>query len=446
MTGRTLKYMAVTLMLTLGTAALSQSLVVSTTYGGLPANADRVLITGEDGRWREVKGEQGAYSLDVGSLRYSLAIVCFEPAGPHVTVYRFLVEELPALHHDCAGRSDLLAPRYRVRGEVVAHSFPENDSAEAGSPARRQLPTVLSVHHGALQLSVVAGFNTNFNVPVPGNLGSDLLALQSQASQPPERAVLHRNVDLSTASRFMFDMGSPDALELDRWTLSLGQPTDTTPGEAPAVSLSARLMTCGGVAVDMGSGLSLPDERSEIGFSALPEHAAQPCDTYELMVMELEPGGNAVRLTAMHIDKPQSTELALPPVGPMPVIDTVGTDPLRARLAWVPDQTAVFLVGGLTDGNVRWSFVQSPMLPPSVTLPAWGADAGVPQLRGGAYQWHFGTVRSEQALQDVLGAYSQTERVGQYAAWTTPATPLTFSVWLTGGVWLPLAADLPGGR
>lgn len=433
-------------LLGLGGLAGAQELTLRTTYGGVAANADRVLVTGEDGRWREARGADGHYRIDIGSPRYSLAVVCFEPAGPHVRLYRFFLAELAELSHDCAGRSDLLAPRYRVRGEVVAFSDRGGQGAGAGT-----LPTMLSVHHGRLQLSAVAGFNTSFNTPVPGNLGSDLLALQSLPGQPPERAVLHRNVDLSGSPRFMFDMGAADAVELDVWRLVVEAGGSLDAEEAPrpqTISLAARLLTCGGTVVAMAPGALtqvLPGLSAETLFASLPPEAREPCDAYELTAMELL-GSESLRLAAALTAEPQDTTFVLPPTGPEPVIDTVGSEPLRARIAWSPDMTAAFLVGGLTDGSVTWSFVQSPSAPPSITLPPWGADAGVPALRGGSYRWHFGAVRTSGTLADALSAYSQSEWLGQLAVWGPAAAELSYQVWLTGGLWVPLAIDLPGSR
>ena len=65
--------------------------------------------------------------------------------------------------------------------------------------------------------------------------------------------------------------------------------------------------------------------------------------------------------------------------------DDLGAEPLRARLSWEAEPGVLYYLGGLSDGRVNWSFVQSASLAPSITLPPWGADLAAPEVRGGSF-------------------------------------------------------------
>ena len=102
-------------------------------------------------------------------------------------------------------------------------------------------------------------------------------------------------------------------------------------------------------------------------------------------------------------------------------------------------------LGGLSDGRVNWSFVQSASLAPSITLPPWGADLAAPEVRGGSFTWNFGAVRSGSELEQVLHAYAQNSLTGHGQFWGPTQAGLEYQLFILGGPWAPHATENPGG-
>lgn len=405
---------------------LAQSVTLHTKYGPTAANADRVMVSGEDGRWHEVTGEAGTYTLQLDSLRYSLAVTCFGPPGPgqgpHVTIYRFMADEMPVLRHACPGQGDVLTPPTQLRGTVTG--------VQDGP----------GLHHVTVQLGPRQLFarvvleGTEFGARFATPAAADLLALYGPLGQAPTLALLHREADWSGGLPPL-DFTADGALQLQEHTLTVDQ--------APFTTLAARLITCNGTSVDVAA--AVPAGTEESSYAALPQGARAECDRYELTAFALEPGGLGMRLASTTLAEPASVRLQLPPPVGQPVIETVGTDPLRARFSWEAQPGVSLYLGGLTDGRVTWNFVQSARLAPSVTLPPWGADLGAPDFFGGAYSWTFGAVRSEGQIQQLLHAYGQHSVVGRDQFWAPTTAGLSYQVQLTGGTWAPHSSGSAGG-
>ncbi len=403
---------------------LAKSLTLFTKYGPLAANADRVMVSGEDGRWYEAAGSDGTYLIELEGSRFSLVVTCFSPEGPDVTVYRFLAAELDELRHVCAGSGDLLTARTHVTGEV-------STGAKTETPEHR-----LVVQYGAQVLYVGPAHEGASFIASVGVGTADLLALYGPRGAPPTAARLQRDLAMPEGAALEFDFAEGGGAQLEQHALTVK--------EAEHASLAARLVTCSGLSADVGA--VAPAGRPVLQYGVLPEDLARECDRYELTAFHLAPDGVTVRLASVSLAAPGDLELELPaPVG-LPAIETVGTDPLRARLSWQSDPGVLFYLGGLTDGRVRWSFVQSAWLAPSITLPPWGADVGAPGLRGGAFSWTFGAVQSAGALGEAVHAYAQHSVTGQGQFWQSVTAGLEHQVFLTGGHWAPHASELPGSR
>lgn len=424
--------------LLLSTAALAQTVTLHTMYGPVAANADRVMVSGEDGRWSEVVGSGGTYLVELEGSRYSLAVTCFANTGPHITVYRFLADELPTLRHVCPGRGPVLADTTSFTGEIRAGAQPSEGIYGA------------TVQLGPRQLfsGVVQGSATFSASGVPSSAlegAADLLALYGPLGEAPTLALLERGAALTagTAGAIgadgateLFDFGADAALPLQHHELTVT--------EAERATLAARLITCTGLSADVAA--AVPAGTQASSFAALPSSAARECDRYELTAFATDASGFTLRLASVSLAEPGSYAFEFPEPVAQPVIETVGTDPLRARFTWQAEPGVLLYLGGLTDGRVTWNFVQSPWLAPSITLPPWGAGVGVPDVRGGHFNWGFGAVRSAGAVGPVLHAYSQHSLTGHGQFWSEVEAGLEFSVYLTGGTWAPHATELPGSR
>ncbi len=422
-----MKSVALTVLFTLllAGAATGQTVTLYTQYGASAANADRVMVSGLDGRWREVAGVDGTYLVEPEGSRYSLAVTCFTDSGPHVTVYRFLVDELPALRHVCRGRSDVLADVVRFEGVIT----PASGATSGLQSVAVQLGS-RPLHAGALQGP------TRFSASVVAGQAADLLALYGPLGGAPTLGLLERQVHVTDVNSDWFDFTSPSALELEHHLLSF---TGTE-----RVTLNSYLVTCSGARAQVGA--AVVAGTAEARFAALPAAAREECDRYELTAFATDAEGTALRLTTAMLAEPASRELTLPaPVG-SPVIETVGAEPLRARLSWAAEPGVLYYLGGLTDGRITWSFVQSALLAPSITLPPWGADLAAPEVRGGSFTWSFGAVRSEFDLEQVLHAYGQNSVTGHGEFWGPTEPGLEYQLHLHGGPWAPHATEPSGGR
>lgn len=419
-----MKRLTLTALLLVYAVAGAQTLTLTTWYGPAPANADRVLVSGEDGQWQRVEGAGGTYLLKVAGERYSLAVTCFGAEGPTVTVYRFQTNEVANLQHTCAGNGDVLAAPTRVTGELLGPA-----------PAGR-IPNLATLHLGPWQL--YAGplpAATQFSAAVPAVEGMDMLALLSTPGAAPSRAVLQRQANPSGAPAVL-DFGGSAALELEHHELAV------VPSER--ASLEAWLHTCGGIRAAVGAPTAAGSQRST--YAALPQGAGEECDRYELTAFSTDQAGSTLRLTTRFLAEPTDAAFVLPADVGLPTIETVGTDPLRARFTWQPEQDALFYIGTLTDGRVTWNFVQSATLPPAITLTPWGADAGVPDLRGGDFTWGFGAARSASEVEAVLRAYQQRNLTDGAVVGVPVPAGLSYELFLTGGAWAPHAGALPGSR
>jgi hypothetical protein len=425
-----LKRLLLTVLLLLGApVAAAQTLTLHTMFGPSPANADRVMVSGEDGRWREVEGAGGVYTAQLEGARYSLAVTCFTPQGPTITVYRFLLDEVSSLQHTCPGQGDVLTTPTRVTGELRT------------GPSAGRVPNLASVYVGGRQVySGVASEGATFGATMPPSAGADLLALDAALGEVPGRALLQRGADLADAP-LLLDLTSEQALELVQYELAVA---DAESAMLENTTLTARLVTCGGLNAPVGA--AVPAGSSRAAYAALPEAVREECDRYELTALATDATGMTLRLASAVLAEPTATELVLPEPVALPLIDTVGTDPLRARFTWQQEPGVLFYVGALTDGRVTWNFVQSAWLAPSMTVAPWGADVAAPDLRGGEFYWGFGAVRGAGGVDQVLRAYLQSSVTGQGGYWG-PVTPgLAFQLYMTGGPWAPHATELPGSR
>lgn len=420
-----MKRAALTLLLAslLAGPASAQTLTLFTRYGPAPANADRVMVSGEDGRWIEVAGSGGAYEIQLEGTRFSLLVTCFSAQGPEVTVYRFLSDELSSLQHVCPGRGDVLASPHRLSGEF-----------RTTTPASPELHAGEVLYGPQLLYSRLVEDRASFNLAVQPHEPADLLALYGPLEGPPELADLRRGFELPASSAVLFDFAGGNVLSLEQHELTAPEGT----------SLFARLVTCNGLTARVDA--ALPSPNGTLPYAALPSAAAEECDRYELTALALEDDGFSMRLASVALATPGPYELELPAVNGRPLVETVGTDPLRARLSWQSEPGVQFYLGGLTDGRVSWRFVQSAWLAPSVTLPPWGTNGGTPDLRGADFQWSFGVVRGAGGLEETLHAYSQNSVTGQGQFWRPVAGGLAYQVYLTGGPWAPHATELPGSR
>lgn len=419
-----MKRLSLTALLLMCALAGAQTLTLTTWYGSAPANADRVLISDEGGLWQRVEGTGGTYRMELAGARFALAVTCFGAQGPTVTVYRFQTGEVTNLQHTCAGNGDVLTAPTRVTGELL------------GPAAAGRIPNLATVHLGTWQLfagPLVAA--TPFSAAVPTVIDADLVALLSTPGAAPSRAVLQRQANLAGAP-VVINLGSGAALDLEQHELAV------VPAER--ASLEAWLLTCGGLRVAVGAPTEAGRQRST--YAALPESAGEQCDRYELTAFSTDQAGTALRLATRFLAEPTDVAFVLPADVSLPTIETVGTDPLRARFSWQPERNALFYLGTLTDGKVTWNFIQSARLPTAATLTPWGADAGVPDLRGGDFTWGFGAVRSAGEVDAVLRAYQQSSVAGGAGARAPVPSGLSYELYLTGGAWAPHAGALPGSR
>lgn len=425
-----MKRLLVAVLLLLGApAAAAQSLNLHTMYGPTPANADRVMVSGEDGRWREVEGSGGIYAVQLEGSRYSLAVTCYSQQGPTITVYRFLLDEVTTLQHTCPGQGDVLTTPTRVTGELRT------------DPPAGRAPNLASVYLGPRQLySGVAQDGATFGVTVPPSSGTDLLALYAPMGEGPSSAVLQRAAEL-TGAPLLLDLTAGRALELEQYELAV---TEAASATLQNTTLAARLVTCGGVNAPISAPVPAGSQRTT--YAALPATVREECDRYELTAFVTEANGMTLRLATAFLADPRTVELALPEPVALPLIETVGTDPLRARFNWQQEPGVLLYVGALTDGRVTWNFVQSAWLAPSMTVAPWGADVGAPELRGGEFYWGFGAVRGAGTVDEVLRAYLQSSITGQGGFWGPVAPGLAFQLYLTGGPWAPHGTEPPGSR
>lgn len=402
--------------------AAAQGLSLETWYGGAPANADRVLITTGDGRWQELEGEGGSYRVELGADRYMLAVVCFESTGPNVTIYRFPVVEHPHVRHVCVGNPDLLAPHHELRGQVAI-----------GPPSSSALRAQVSVGRHVLFTRFVRD-RAPYEVKLPADEAYDVVAFRMPIGSAPDRAVLVRGLSLVADTFRLLDLGGRESFALEPFEL-------TAPGPAPA-TLSARLVTCNGTYASVA--FDAPFGAPSVTYAALPPEGREACDRYELSALQQEPTGSDLRAAFAFSAEPADTALQLPSLPASPVVETVGVDPLRARLSWAIDPEATLYVGVLTDGAVTWSFVQSPSIPPAITLPPWGADLGVRDLRGADHLWGFGRLESSGTIAATLHAWEQSEWFARGGFRGPVEDGLRLGVSFVSGQWVPPASEAPG--
>ena len=405
--------------------ATANTVTLNTYYGPLAANADSIMVSGDDGRWREVSGELGRYVVELDGPRFALAVTCFGAAGPQITLYRFLASELTELGHVCVGPGDVLGPTARFRGELRT------------PPAVLVQPQWATVQLGAFQLySGVAYDRTSFSVSFVPRAATDIVALYGAFRQAPSAAVVLRGAQVEHDRLVELDFAGDNALELQTFELSVAG--------APSTAASARLITCGAASAVVGDRLLEGEER--LVWAALPEAAREPCDRYELTAQQVTSGGVNLRLATKVLAEPANSELTLPEPVAAPVLDTVGTDPLRVRMAWAPVAGTQFYLGELSDGRVSWRFVQSAALAPAITLPPWGLGAGVPDLRGGVFGWSFGAASGSGSVEESLHAYGHNSVTGHGEYLGPVSAEISFHLFVTRGTWAPHTSELPGRR
>lgn len=403
------------LLCTTLSAGRAQTITLLTQYGEEAANADRVLIQGDDGAWREAEGHGGRYPINVGTDTYTVAVLCFEASGPHVTQYRFKAHETPLLRHVCEGENDLLAPRQRLHGSI----------AGATSRTERSLEEVqLTLGRWPLYRGI-AQEEAKYEALVAPGPPRDLLALRVPMGQSPDRAVLVRDLPLRNETRIDIDFRAPHARPLERFDLTVDDP--------PGVTLMARLHTCNGTHGVLEA-VTTPGQ-SSTEYAALPHPARQACDRYERAALALVPGQEAMRVAVAFDTEPADTRLSLPPRLAPPHFDVRAAEPLRLRMRWEAIPDATLYTGGLTDGTVRWSFVQSASLPPHVTLPAWNDDLGALRLRDGTIDWGIGVLRSDEDAMAAMHAWEQSHVLGKGRFGDPVVDGLTLEGSFLGGSW-----------
>ena len=397
---------------------VAQRITLLTQYGEEAANADSVLVRSDDGTWREVEGRDGHYRIDVDTGTYTVAVLCFEASGPHVTLYRFPIREMPLLRHVCEGENDLLATRRRLHGSIAGTSSQMERSVEEVQLTFGRWPLYLGIaQEEAAYEALVA--------PGPPR---DLLALRVPLGRPPDRAVLVRDLPLRDETRIDIDFQTPNALPLERFDLTIDDPT--------GVTLMARLHTCNGTHGQLEA--VAPPGRSSTEYAALPHPARRACDRYERAALALAPNELEEMRVALAFDRePTDTRLSLPPRVAPPHLDVLAAEPLWVRMRWEAIPDATLYTGGLTDGTVRWSFVQSASLPPNVTLPAWNDDLSVLRLRGGPIDWGIGMLRSDGDAAAALHAWEQSHVLGKGRFGDPVVDGLTLEGSFLGGSWVP---------
>lgn len=396
----------------------AQEVTLSTLWDTLPANADRVLLQPAGGDWQVMAGDRGSYRMQVTTPHYSLVVVCFGADGPVATLYRFLTAELPHLTHACSGASGLLDPQRRLSATIMLPASP---------PAPAQ---AVDVYYGPWQVfGGVAPAGGALAVSVPERPTADLLALRSIWGGAPDQAVLLRAIGSDRLQGLSIDLRPGYSLQLERYALSAQSERD--------LLLSARLVTCNGVTAEMQA--ARQPGSAGVDYAALPEAARQACDRYQRGAADFTPEGVGVRLAAAFDAEPNDTVLSLPPLPPPLQLSSLSLDPLRLTLGWRPSADATLYFGGVSTGGVWWNFYQSASLSPNITLPAPGAQAGVPEPVGGTVQWYLGVVGSN--MRDPAAALVGLEHApfmsqGRYGR---ALDGLRLSVAIIQGEWTPTA-------
>lgn len=333
-----------------------------TRYGQEKANADLVAVRDGDGAWRAVSGHAGNYAFQVESGDYSLAILCFEGREPVVSVYQFPASELSRVRHACLGSSELLKDGFHISGDVRG----------LDGPADKPWRGAASVAFGSSSWTrmLFPPEEASYSLTTTSSVG-DLLALRTLIGEPPDRAILHRDLRIHGPTRIDLDFEGPDAVALEQHALQVEQ-------AGHGATASAKMLTCNGTAAEMSQVTTVDPfaaahegkEPVAVLYSALPASERRDCDRFMLQALEFgSAAAGAFRSQTVFAAEPGTVQMTLPefPEAPSVTLEAGATSALHAEWQLHPDAD-IFLLGALI-GEVRWQVFRSAQLEPALSLP-----------------------------------------------------------------------------
>lgn len=281
------------------------TVLVRTTRGGTPANADFVAFQDGNGAWQVVSGAGGLYTLNITDSdgRYGVAIACVN--GPDVEVYILHATraELSEITHEC--------------DEPPSQSFVTVSGTVGGLGTDNWAQVFLGQGTGF----TYPGMGTYSLQTAPGTY--DLIAVKYVGFEigSVDKVLIRRNVNATTDTTQNIDFDSAEAFAPEMHTV-------TVLGTAGETVGSVTFRSNGKTVAALGT------PYNTLRFAGVPTSRQVGNDFHVLSVTDFGPQ-RVLRTVLRHFKAPTDITVALPDAFTSPEVTTAATTPYaRFTASW----------------------------------------------------------------------------------------------------------------
>ncbi len=276
------------------------TVLVRTTRGGVPANADFVAFQDGNGAWQVAQGTGGQYTLNVtdNEGRYGLAIACVVNGEVNVSIAHATTNELTEINHECGVPSQ---NRVTVSGTVSGLGSDEGANISMDED---------------FGFAYSANPNYSFQVP-PGTY--DLIATRGPtATQSINKVFIRRNMAVTGDTTINIDFNSADAFDPETHTAVIS-------GVASGEEFGGEVMflSDGKTFAWMGGGMEMVSNTFQ--FASIPTNRQVGNDIHGL---DASAFANSTQRSVMRFFKaPMDINVTLPDPFTSPDVTTAATSP-----------------------------------------------------------------------------------------------------------------------
>lgn len=381
------------------------TVLVHTTRGGVPANADFVAFQDGNGAWQVAQGTGGHYTLNItdGDGRYGVAIACVNGSEVDVRILHATRAELSEISHEC--------------GEPPSQSFVTVSGTVSGLGTNNWAQVFLGSGAGF----TYPGTGTYSLQTAPGTY--DLIAVRYAGLEiaSVDRVLIRRNVNATTDTTQNIDFNSAEAFAPEMHTVTVLGTTGETVGSITFRSNGKTVATLGVTA-------------DTFQFAGIPTSKQVGNDFHLVSVTDYGPQ-RSLRTVLRHFKAPADITLSVPDAFTSPDVTTAATTPYaRLTASWsaYPGAQLYLLSYHLEmapagrapkrsrqqGGGISWFVALSAnwlganssyTLPDFSTLSGWNNTWGFPT--GRSVEWNVLAVSSNRNLADLVAGLAQQQPV-----------------------------------
>ncbi|GIV16090.1 MAG: hypothetical protein KatS3mg022_1525 [Armatimonadota bacterium] len=381
------------------------TVLVHTTRGGVPTNADFVAFQDGNGAWQVAQGTGGQYALNItdNDGRYGVAIVCVNGTEVSVSILHATRAELGEIHHECS--QPLSQSLVTVSGAIGGLGMGGGATVFLGTGMGFGYPLI----------------NTYSLQTVPGTY--DLIALRyaNLETSTVDKVLIRRNVSATTDTTQDIDFNSAEAFAPEMHTVTVLGATGRAVGSV--------VFRSNGKTV---AGLGWRTDTDT--YPGIPTSKLVGNDFHLLSVTDYGSQG-VLRTVLRHFKVPADITVSLPDAFVSPEVTTVATAPYaRFAASWsaYPDAQAYSLsyhtptapMGRSSkrsrqqSGSISWFVALSAnwlganssyTLPDFSALSGWNNTWGLPA--GQVIEWSVLAVSSNRNIPDIVAGLLQQQPV-----------------------------------